>query len=282
MRKNMNDLLAGIVILYNPNSEVIKNIETYIEYLDVLYIVDNSPFENSQLIESLKKADKVHYIFHNENKGISYSLNEVLGLVKNRYKWLLTMDQDSRFADGSFYNYQSFLKQLPPNTYGICPVYSDKNSRAVLEKDLFTVVDRCITSGTIINVDISIKCGGFDENLFIDEVDFEFCYRCKKNGYKLLQYNKKILIHKIGESIFKSFLGFQFSILNENYLRNYYVYRNKLYISRKYPERKWQIYIELAKWIVKVCLFENNKIKKMKYAYKGYKDFQNKKMGRIN
>ena len=33
--------LAGCMILYNPEYEVIKNIETYIKECDIFYIVDN-------------------------------------------------------------------------------------------------------------------------------------------------------------------------------------------------------------------------------------------------
>ena len=34
---------------------------------------------------------------------------------------------------------------------------------------------------------IQIFIGGFDETMFIDFVDFDFCYRLKKEGYEILQ-----------------------------------------------------------------------------------------------
>ncbi len=37
----MKDKLAACVVLYNPDKNVIKNIESYIKFVDILYIVDN-------------------------------------------------------------------------------------------------------------------------------------------------------------------------------------------------------------------------------------------------
>ena len=34
--------LAGVVVLYNPDQKVLDNISSYIDELDVLYLVDNS------------------------------------------------------------------------------------------------------------------------------------------------------------------------------------------------------------------------------------------------
>lgn len=54
----------------------------------------------------------------------------------------------------------------------------------------------CITSGNIINISIALSCGGFDENLFIDSVDEEFCIRCQKYGFLLYEYTKKSCFRK--------------------------------------------------------------------------------------
>mgnify|MGYP001072153084 FL=1 len=48
----MDIKLAGCVILYNPNKDVIRNIESYIRYLDKLYVIDN---QNGEFITNVKK-----------------------------------------------------------------------------------------------------------------------------------------------------------------------------------------------------------------------------------
>lgn len=41
---------AGIVVLYNPKDEVVTNIDSYIEDIEQLYVLDNSTEYNQMLI----------------------------------------------------------------------------------------------------------------------------------------------------------------------------------------------------------------------------------------
>lgn len=38
----METCLAGVVVLYNPGSDIVSNIKTYIDNVDKLYLIDNS------------------------------------------------------------------------------------------------------------------------------------------------------------------------------------------------------------------------------------------------
>ena len=42
--------LAGVVVLYKKDKKVIQNITSYINEVDVLYLVDNSSKDNSLLV----------------------------------------------------------------------------------------------------------------------------------------------------------------------------------------------------------------------------------------
>ena len=124
----------------------------------------------------------------------------------------------------------------------------------------------------MIPVDIATKIGGFDENLFIDEVDNEFCYRVKKNGYDILEFPSIILKHSLGHQTFHQILGFHYNTFNHNALRKYYMTRNRIYVLRKYPEiRCWYIK-KIIKDVIKVVLAENDKKHKINYIIKGMKD----------
>ena len=63
--------LAGVVVLYNPDQKVINNINSYIDELDTLYLVDNSSADNSTLFTH----EKVEYIPLQKNTGIAHALN---------------------------------------------------------------------------------------------------------------------------------------------------------------------------------------------------------------
>jgi rhamnosyltransferase len=89
--------IAGVVVLYNPDESVIGNINSYIKDLELLYVFDNSEVKN-ELIEKLKKINKVKYFSVGKNVGIGFALNYVCDIaVKEGYDWLLTMDHDSYF-----------------------------------------------------------------------------------------------------------------------------------------------------------------------------------------
>ena len=90
---------AGVVVLFNPDDKVLENIKTYINYLDKLYVVDNTPnSDNSKLFNN----KKIEYIANRENKGIAYALNiGAKRALKENFDFLLTMDQDSSFPKGS-------------------------------------------------------------------------------------------------------------------------------------------------------------------------------------
>lgn len=55
-----------------------------------------------------------------------------------------------------------------------------------------------ITSGTLLNLSLFQKIGGFDENLFIDAVDHEYTIKSLLTGYKIIQFPCIQLTHQIG------------------------------------------------------------------------------------
>lgn len=68
---------------------------------------------------------------------------------------------------------------------------------------------------------------------------------------------------------------------NHNYIRSYYITRNALYVSAKYPQTKKYYYPMILKRIVKIVFFESDKIKKLHFILKGCMDFFNNKMGKM-
>ena len=272
--------IAGVVILYNPSIIVIDNIKTYVNDLDVLYVVLNSKINNNSIYRYIKNEEKIHVIKHNENEGIAKSLNEVLKLVENKYIWLLTMDQDSAFASDTVYDYLSIVNDVDESiVYGITSKITC--NQIIKSSDKYDYIDRCITSGMIVNVNIAIESGGFCEDLFIDEVDYEFCYRVNDKGYGLVRYPHKIMQHFIGNEKTYSILGYKFASDNESYFRLYYIYRNCLYVMREYPHTRKKYMWALLKRTIKIIIAEDDKMRKIKYILKGIKAFFFNKMGKL-
>ena len=65
-------MYVGVVVAYNPQrEEICKNIDTYINELDVLYVVDNSSKNNGDIFNGY---NKVKYIPNYDNLGIYFTL----------------------------------------------------------------------------------------------------------------------------------------------------------------------------------------------------------------
>ncbi len=270
-------ILAGVVILYNPDEKVINNILSYIDYVERLYLIDNSDIVDKDIINKLKCIKKVQYIYNGENLGISISLNKILRFINKKYKYLLTMDQDSYFKKLYIERYVKQIKFLEKNN--IISLSLNLKITNIKEKSDVTwkYVNYCMTSGNIINVSKFLEIGGFDEDLFIDEVDHEICYRLNKLGYKIVMFKTGIYMeHSLGQR--KKFIGFYYR--EHNYQRVYYIIRNKLKIANKYKSVRVRYYLSIVKKILKILFLESDKIKKIKSVKMAIYDYKHKIFGK--
>lgn len=280
----MLENLYGVVVIYNPEKEVIKNIRTYLPYLKKLYVMDNSERMNESCIENLCKiSNKIEYKFFNCNMGIAYPINWVMKQLKED-DWLLTMDQDSYFYEGTFSEYINVLPKLKDDVYAITPkiIYKNIFNLNKTEEIQLKKVSKCIQSGAVFSVRIGKIVDGFNENFFIDAVDTEYCYKCNKNGYILYQNDSGVLIHKLGNKINNiKTKWLPFVLRQHNALRRYYIIRNNLYLKDYYPDKKIRIMIYLFVGIVKIVLFDDDVKAKIKYIIKAYKDYKNNIVGKL-
>ena len=240
------------------------------------------------LLRMTKLYGKEVIIKHLENMGIAYSLNEVLSLCQNEYTHLLTMDQDSSFDIGIMDKYKNEIAHFDwKQTLGISPQILDYNTPPPKCANVsYQETMRVFTSGNIISVKNAINVGGFDEKLFIDEVDYDFCYRGIKQNYKIYIYNNGIYLkHSLGNTIERFFIYRTLKCMNHNYIRKYYIIRNSLYIYKKYHSINETFFAKNylkanARLIFDILFFEEDKFRKLKWIVIGIKDFYFKRMGK--
>jgi rhamnosyltransferase len=58
-----------------------------------------------------------------------------------------------------------------------------------------------MTSGNLIHLTAHKIIGGFNEKLFIDYIDHEYCPRLHINGFSVIRANKAMLFHKVGDLV---------------------------------------------------------------------------------
>lgn len=272
--------IAGAVVLYKPEVEVIQNIKSYLPYVDRLFIIDNSEIIKEEIRSKLCVLPKVEYIAFGENRGIATALNCALQHADS-FEWLLTMDQDSHFGNGDCERYLQEVETLIHNEPKAALAGLKYTGGDVKSVGRYQAVDAVITSGSLVNVAIAIQAGGFDESLFIDEVDQEFCYRLASLDYSVFRINTITLIHQLGRPFQGIILGRKLVSGGHSVIRKYYIARNKVYVARKYPCVRSRYWKELIKLFIKMLLLEPGRIKNIKYIFWGIWDGMRGRMGKM-
>lgn len=172
--------VAATVILYNPDEiSLLLNISSYINDVDKLYVIDNSDFSlSSKIVEYFLSINHIEYINLGGNKGIAYALNyAAISAIKAGYDWLMTMDQDSKATPSMVNKLMSFVYDNRNKHLGIVaarPIFTDETVEVSLIPK-YEYVDVVISSGNVINLAAYEEIGGFENKLFIDSVDTDFC-----------------------------------------------------------------------------------------------------------
>lgn len=280
LNDSMKKPFVVVVVLYNnalPNYENLIRSNNDI----IIIVVDNTLDRKLPL-----SRDNYVYLPLSENTGIAHALNIgcLYAIEKYNAEWVLTMDQDSIIPSNMIYCYSSFVNSANDAIGLICPLINVYNGENKKSSNNVVEVKTALSSGSYINMRAYKEIGGFKDELFIDEVDFDYCYRLRLHGYRIFQLNYVTLQHQLGNTKEYRLLGKHlFYVLNHNCLRHYYMQRNSLYMSKWYSKRFPELkrpYFNAIIAIVKVILFEDNKLKKIRYRIKGYLDYKNSILGK--
>ena len=271
-------MIAAVVVYYNPEESIYKKIKDVVNIVDKVYIIDNSSIDNSSLTDN--SCNKIKYIPLMKNKGIAYALKLGADLaINDKYDYLLTLDQDSVMTGECLSKLLSYVNKNDMSDVAIVAPEFNNASTGI------ECVDMVITSGNIINLSLYKKINRFNENLFIDFVDFDLCYQFREKNYKIILMKEALLIHSLGENNKHRIFGKEFNNTNHSPLRKYYLYRNEYFCTHISKERKKffkKIHTRLYTIdLLKIILLEDKKIKKFKMIKKGIKDAKNHKLGGI-
>lgn len=272
---NNKKVYAGIVT-FNPSLKVLEdNVLSVYKQVSEIVIVDNASENIEKISEIIGQFNNIVLIKNYENKGIAYALNQLMNFGEsNLYTYMLTLDQDSKCPKNYIQDMLPFFK-IDKKIGIVAPVIKDINVGIVGHSPSpYGYVKTCITSGSIVSIEAWKDIGGYDELLFIDSVDFDFCYRLRKAKYLILQTDRKYLIHEIGDGEIKKFLFWKVNVTNHSPFRKYYISRNNIY----YPLKN-RMYIRFLRGVFRdLCLifivlfYEESKVSKIKNIIQGMRD----------
>jgi rhamnosyltransferase len=283
--------LGAAVILYHPGLDFIDNLKSYLSRVSMVFIIDNTEEPASEFIQKLLQlSESIHYVSNRSNLGIAAALNQAAKMaVENGIEWLLTMDQDSFFSPSEgnlFFEASEEIISADASIALAAPaIDANECSDNHLKKE-FVQVNAVITSGSIMRIDYWQKLGGFNESLFIDEVDHEFCYRAVLAGYNVIRFRCILMEHRMGRKQLVGYFGrfFRRQRMIHSPLRVYYMVRNYLFVRSKYctvlPEEFHTRDKELLVILKNNLLFSGNFYATFKSILRGYRDYKKTVFGK--
>jgi rhamnosyltransferase len=281
---NFKDVLA-VIISYNGLAKIRQTVDALRGQVGYIHIVDNgSGAESLGVLDSLEREPGVTVERLGENRGVGHALNR--GVQRARQMgcaWLLTMDQDSiagpRMVETllacreSHYAGDQAAVSLSPAIIDSRYLGVAKNRKLRQRHEARLVV---ITSGHLVKLSAYDKIDTYDERMFVDSVDFEFCLRLKAAGLKTIRCYDAKLYHSLGAKKSFKLLGWQITLTTHSPIRRYYIIRNHVYITSKYLFRfpMWCIRKHLGTLVLifQILLFETDKLENSRQILRGFID----------
>ncbi len=244
----MSDKVFIIIVFYNPSAEDIAAASHLAERWQGA-IIDNSP----QPCFAGDKWGRMIYRYNNENLGIAAAQNIGIeeALKSDGVEKIVFLDQDSR----SQVEYPALIAEEfdivcrdIPNLAMLGPTVINADTQEVYRSAFHSddnvappVICRreVISSGSCISRKAMEQVGMNDARLFIDYVDFEWCWRAKAKGFVCGITPQLTMQHRVGRNEIKIF---NHHVIVSSPMRYRFTYRNYLWLlRRRYVPRQWKI-----------------------------------------
>jgi len=290
---------CAIIVTFHPSAEITENIAALRGQVDEIIIVDNGSGDGSkELLGQQAQLSGVSIIYNQENLGIAAALNMGVRLAKAAgHQWIMTFDQDSKVTPGMIGVILDAYEAYPEKekVASMSPRYRHKQTGKVYgnspdspDKEVlpYAEVLMVMTSGNLIRSSIFDVVGYFNEALFIDYVDNEFCLRCSVHGYRILEVKDAFLEHSIGYPTQHKLLWKTPISSNHSALRRYYIARNSIYTYRKFmfTHPMWVLKdaYGLLKVLTVLVLFEADRKQKLAAIIRGVIHGLSGRMGKFS
>jgi rhamnopyranosyl-N-acetylglucosaminyl-diphospho-decaprenol beta-1,3/1,4-galactofuranosyltransferase len=315
----MSDSVCAVVVTYNRRNLLIECLEALRKQtrpIQGIYLIDNAstdgtpelllekgyiselppenlkePWEKEFIIQNLTNGEeiKLHYVRMHENTGGAGGFYEGVKRGYERgYDWLWLMDDDAEPKEDALEKLEQYF--CLDDLCALASLKVDRNMNILHPhrgyfnfENVFSGIVKKIDENEIQKEIIDPK-----KEFFIHYDDVEYCIRLRSIG-KILLVPKSIIFHKEAskKGIEKRFLGMRKLRKDFNeYWLTYYGIRNLVWLGKRYSKSKVLFYFQMFKTLLRqilgIILFDDNKLKRIKFIINAYLDglqgkFDNKK-----
>ena len=289
MRAIVKNSISAIIVTFYPDDRFFEMLRSIENQVDNIWIVDNG--SSGQIRTKLEDLgsnanNSFNFILNDENLGLAAAQNQgIREAINEGSKWILLLDQDSIPAGNMIdkmivaaesYQEKNYLGMITPrheNDDGepSIPSYSTKHGFRLHR--YFMKVDEVddtlafgMASGSFIPSAVLQEVGLMRDDFWIDYIDYDFSFRLRKMGYRIIGVGAASLKHRLGESFKKHIGNFSFTYHVHPALRRYTIYRNRIRVIREYGLKfpNFLIFeaLSISKDILKLAFIEGDKKKK--------------------
>lgn len=290
----MQRKVLAVVVTYNPDANFAAHLAALTAQVDQVVVIDNGSVNVAAVQEAVQRTGCM-FMTNRANLGVARALNQGLALARERgIAWLWTFDQDTEILSDAWPAIADVVQGLPMDRIALVGMsYRDRQTgrdyraaTAAIGEAAWIKVDSTITSGCLVNVAVAQQLGGFDERLFLDGVDIEFCIRCQRSDLNILKVTASVALHSLGHLKRHRVLGMTLHSTNHSALRRYYMARNTLRIVFRHgltaPWQCLRLLLVLGATTFTVIVFEAHKRAKMAALLSGVVGFFRGEAGRAS
>ncbi|MFZ6674841.1 glycosyltransferase family 2 protein [Undibacterium sp. Xuan67W] len=290
---SVTPVIAAVVVGFFPETEILQALLRNLNgQVDHLYLVDNGGCEGIDF----NAIPSCQHIKLDKNYGLGYALNTGFDAAsRSGATYVATFDQDSAppsnliaalllqhqtlqargikcaavgptFFDRREANqiYFPFYKEEKRGITAIMPSEPDNTGCGNVE------VDVLITSGMLIRTDAWLDSLRYDDGMFVDYTDTEWCFRARDKGYQLFGSTDVQMGHALSDA--PPVRIFHLNFFHYSALRRYYYFRNTLLLCKKpYVSYAWKkrLVTGLVLRLFVSLFYENKRFTQFKMMCKG-------------
>lgn len=242
---------GAVVVGYKPDTDTLNRLLVSLrDQVETLIFVDNGGCDHRVL--SLIRESEIVYIDMEGNKGLGAALNAGFSAAVCRgAEYVVTFDQDSEATPHLIADLATGMqaaRAMDTNCIAVSPVFFDRRSDAEVNFPFYQTkagkiyptfeaddanglvpADVLITSGMYVRTAAWVDGLKYNEALFVDATDSEWCFRARHQGYTIYGYTKAKMGHALSDAPPITLFGLSF--FRYTPIRRYFYFRNMVAVS---------------------------------------------------